>query len=78
MTATTANNRKFMASAALVVLVAAGAYGLGRVYPPLGPSEASRPDSTADRFTGFPGEPRIFSRSRDTRPPGAPGRSRTR
>ena len=41
MTATTVNNRKFLASGALVVLVAAGAYGLGRVYPPLGPSEGT-------------------------------------
>ena len=41
MTATTANNRKFLASGALVIVVAAGAYGLGRVYPPLGPSEGT-------------------------------------
>ena len=41
MTATTVNNRKFLASGALVVIVAAGAYGLGRVYPPLGPSQGT-------------------------------------
>ena len=39
MTGTTANNRtKYLMSGAAVILIAAGAYGLGRVYPPLGPS----------------------------------------
>jgi len=38
MTGTTANNRKYLMSGAAFILVAAGAYGLGRVYPPLGPS----------------------------------------
>ena len=39
MTGTTANNnRKYLMSGAALILVAAGAYGLGRVYPPLGPS----------------------------------------
>ena len=38
MTGTTANNRKYLMSGAAILLVAAGAYGLGRVYPPLGPS----------------------------------------
>ena len=38
MTGTTANNRKYLMSGAALLVVAAGAYGLGRVYPPLGPS----------------------------------------
>ena len=38
MTGTTANNRKYLATGAAILVVAAGAYGLGRVYPPLGPS----------------------------------------
>ena len=38
MTGTTANNRKYLMSGAAILLVAVGAYGLGRVYPPLGPS----------------------------------------
>ena len=41
MTATTSSNRKFLASGALIVAVAAAAYGVGRVYPPLGPSEGT-------------------------------------
>ncbi len=48
MTATTANNRKFLASGALVVVVAAAAYGVGRIYPPLGPSEGTI--APADRY----------------------------
>ena len=32
------SNRKFLVSGAAVLAVAAAAYGLGRVYPPLGPT----------------------------------------
>jgi hypothetical protein len=35
---TSTNSRKFLLSAAGVLVVAAGAYGVGRVYPPLGPT----------------------------------------
>ena len=48
MTGTTANNRKYLMSGAAVVLIAAGAYGVGRVYPPLGPSAGTI--APADRY----------------------------
>ena len=48
MTTTTANNRKFLASGAIVVAVAAAAYGIGRVYPPIGPSAGTI--APADRY----------------------------
>ncbi len=38
MSAITSSNRKYLIAGAVVLAVAAGAYGLGRVYPPLGPS----------------------------------------
>src|SRR5215203_426079 len=41
MTAVVSNNRKYLVSSALVAIVAVSAYGLGRVYPPLGPSEGT-------------------------------------
>src|SRR5215208_3637255 len=41
MTAVVSTNRKYLMSAALVAVVAVSAYGLGRVYPPLGPSEGT-------------------------------------
>ncbi|MFP5330727.1 MAG: hypothetical protein ACLGHC_11475, partial [Alphaproteobacteria bacterium] len=48
MTGTTANNRKFLITGAAVVAVAIGAYGLGRVYPPMGPSAGTI--APADRY----------------------------
>ena len=41
MTAVVSNNRKYLMSGALIAVVAVSAYGLGRVYPPLGPSEGT-------------------------------------
>ena len=41
MTAAISHNRKYLMSGALIAVVAIGAYGLGRVYPPLGPSEGT-------------------------------------
>ena len=37
-TSLTSNNRRMIFTTAAVLAVGAGAYGLGRVYPPLGPS----------------------------------------
>src|SRR6476659_3690500 len=37
-TSLTTNNRKMILTSAAVIAVGVGAYGLGRVYPPLGPS----------------------------------------
>ena len=34
------SNRKYLVTGAAVVAIAAGAYGLGRVYPPLGRQRA--------------------------------------
>src|SRR3954465_14669008 len=34
----TSNNRKMILTSAAILAVGVGAYGLGRVYPPLGPS----------------------------------------
>src|SRR5215208_622361 len=41
MTAVVSTNRKYLMSGALIAVVAVSAYGLGRVYPPLGPSEGT-------------------------------------
>ena len=41
MTAVVSHNRKYLMSGALIAVVAISAYGLGRVYPPLGPSEGT-------------------------------------
>ena len=38
MATTVSNNKKYLVSVAAVALVAVAAYGLGRVYPPLGPT----------------------------------------
>src|SRR5215469_3364739 len=37
----TSNNRRMILTAASVLVVGVGAYGLGRVYPPLGPSSGT-------------------------------------
>src|SRR6478736_2943610 len=37
----TSNNRKLILTGAAVIAVGLGAYGLGRVYPPLGPSSGT-------------------------------------
>ena len=37
MSMATSNNRRYLIAGAAVLAVAAGAYGLGRIYPPLGP-----------------------------------------
>ena len=42
------NNKRYLVSAAVVAVVAVGAYGLGRVYPPLGPSAGTI--TPADRY----------------------------
>src|SRR4028118_1786760 len=36
MATATTDNRKYLVSTAIVLAVAVGAYGIGRVYPPLG------------------------------------------
>ena len=41
MTAAVSQNRKYLMSGALIAVVAVSAYGLGRVYPPLGPAEGT-------------------------------------
>ena len=48
MEATASNQRRYLASAAIVLAVAAGAYTIGRVYPPLGPSAGTI--APADRY----------------------------
>src|SRR5689334_17141198 len=35
------NNQKYLVTGAAVIAVAVAAYGLGRVYPPLGPTEGT-------------------------------------
>src|SRR3954470_25049695 len=40
-TLSTSNNRRMILTSAAVIAVGLGAYGLGRVYPPLGPSEGT-------------------------------------
>src|SRR5678816_3773171 len=47
MTTASTQNRKFLATGAIVAAVAVAAYGVGRIYPPLGPSEGTI--SAADR-----------------------------
>src|SRR6059058_344684 len=37
----TSNNRKMILTTAAILAVGVGAYGLGRVYPPLGPSSGT-------------------------------------
>src|SRR6476646_11651776 len=44
----TSNSRKMILTGAAVIAVGIGAYGLGRVYPPLGPSEGTV--GPADRY----------------------------
>src|SRR5215213_3018916 len=41
MNAVVSHNRKYLMSGALIAVVAVSAYGLGRVYPPLGLSEGT-------------------------------------
>ena len=41
MTTTTSNNRKLILTGAGVLAFGVAAYGLGRIYPPLGPSEGT-------------------------------------
>lgn len=48
MEATASNQRRYLASAAIVLAIAAGAYAVGRVYPPLGPSAGTI--APADRY----------------------------
>ena len=38
MATTVTSNKKFLLSGAMIAVVAVAAYGLGRVYPPMGPS----------------------------------------
>src|SRR3990170_1171036 len=38
MATVTSQNRQYLLAAAGVIVIAAGAYALGRVYPPLGPT----------------------------------------
>src|SRR5829696_2225276 len=38
MATAVSNNRKYLISVAGIAVIAVGAYGLGRVYPPLGPT----------------------------------------
>src|SRR3954466_14093080 len=40
-TLSTSNNRRMILTSAAVIAVGLGAYGLGRVYPPLGPSQGT-------------------------------------
>ena len=35
------NNKKYVMTGAAIIAVALAAYGLGRVYPPLGPTEGT-------------------------------------
>ena len=37
----TSNNRRMILTGAAVIAIGLGAYGLGRVYPPLGPSSGT-------------------------------------
>ena len=48
MAATVSNNTKYLISVGAVALVAVAAYGLGRVYPPLGPTAGTI--TPADRY----------------------------
>src|SRR3954469_20867427 len=41
MTTNTSNNRRMILSGAAVLAFGVAAYGLGRIYPPLGPSEGT-------------------------------------
>src|SRR5687768_967972 len=41
MTTEASENRKYLLTGLGVVVIAAGAYGLGRVYPPLGPTSGT-------------------------------------
>ena len=42
------SNRKYITTGAAVIAVAIAAYGLGRIYPPLGPTEGTI--APADRY----------------------------
>src|SRR5690242_1948490 len=48
MVATTQNTRRYLMSGAVVLAIAAGAYGIGRIYPPLGPTAGTI--TPADRY----------------------------
>ena len=48
MATTDTTNRKYLLSGAMIAVVAVAAYGLGRVYPPLGPSAGTV--TPADRY----------------------------
>ena len=52
----TKNNRKLILTSAAVFAVGVGAYGLGRVYPPLGPSQGTV--GPAQRYVSSPGRRR--------------------
>src|SRR3954469_8769655 len=47
-TLSTSNNRRMILTSAAVIAVGLGAYGLGRVYPPLGPTAGTI--TPADRY----------------------------
>ena len=48
MATTVTSNKKFLLSGAMIAVVAVAAYGLGRVYPPMGPSAGTV--TPADRY----------------------------
>ena len=48
MATAVSNNRKYLVSVAAIAVIAIGAYGLGRVYPPLGPTAGTI--APADRY----------------------------
>ena len=48
MATTVTSNRKYLLSGAMIAVVAVAAYGLGRVYPPMGPSAGTV--TPADRY----------------------------
>ena len=53
MSETASNNRKYLIAGAAVFAVAAGAYGLGRIYPPLGPTAGTiSPQDYVDSHIG--------------------------
>ena len=48
MATTVVSNKRYLISGAVIAVVAVAAYGLGRVYPPLGPSAGTV--APADRY----------------------------